>query len=77
MSVWVGGWVVLAADLCVSVPAPFLVWFAASSVTGLSANVEARAKQRYQLADIELRRGRSRAAGRTPLTWRSWCRIVR
>jgi hypothetical protein len=56
MSAWVGGGVVLGADLCTSVPMPFLVWIAASSVTGLIGNYEARHDQGYELAEIEKRR---------------------
>jgi hypothetical protein len=50
MSAWVGGLVVLGTDLCLSVPAPFLVWIAASTVTGLIGNLEARHDQGYELA---------------------------
>lgn len=56
MSAWIGGGVVLVADLCTSVPVPFLVWIAASSVTGLIGNYEARHDQAYELAEIEKRR---------------------
>jgi hypothetical protein len=56
MSAWVGGAVVLGADLCTSVPVPFLVWIAASTVTGLVGNYEARHDQQHELAEIEKRR---------------------
>lgn len=56
MSAWIGGAVVLVASQVVSVPVPFLAWIAASSVTGLASNVEARHDQAYELAEIEKRR---------------------
>jgi hypothetical protein len=56
MSAYTGGLVVLVADVVLSVPAPFLVWIAASTVTGLIGNLEARHDQRYELAEIEKRR---------------------
>lgn len=56
MSAWVGGAVVLVASQVVSVPAPFLVWIAASTITGLIGNLEVRHDQRYELAEIEKRR---------------------
>lgn len=56
MSVYVGGAVVLLTDLFVSVPAPWLVWIAASTVTGFMANFEARQDQAHALAEIEKRR---------------------
>lgn len=56
MSAYTGGVVVFVTDLFAAVPVPFLVWIAASSVTGLVANVEARHDQAYELAEIEKRR---------------------
>jgi hypothetical protein len=56
MSTWTGGAIVFATDLFMSVPAPILVWIAASSVTGLIANLEARQDQAHELAEIEKRR---------------------
>lgn len=56
MSAYAGAAVVATTDLFLSVPAPFLVWIAASSVTGLVANVEVRHDQAYALAEIEKRR---------------------
>ena len=56
MSMYIGGVVVFVTALFVSVPAPFLVWIAASSITGLIGNVEARHDQAYELAEIEKRR---------------------
>lgn len=56
MSAYTGGLVVFVTDLFVSVPAPFLVWIAASTITGLIGNVEARHDQAYELAEIEKRR---------------------
>jgi hypothetical protein len=56
MSAYTGAAVVFVTDLCTSVPTPFLVWIAASSVTGLLANYEARQDQRHELAEIEKRR---------------------
>lgn len=56
MSAWVGGAVVLVTSQIVSVPAPFLVWIAASAVTGLTANAELRHDQKWELAEIEKRR---------------------
>jgi hypothetical protein len=56
MSAYTGGMVVLTTDLFVSVPAPLLVWIAASTVTGLIGNLEARHDQAYELAEIEKRR---------------------
>lgn len=56
MGAWVGAAVVFVTDLFVPVPAPFLVWIAASTVTGLIADYEVRHDQKYALADIEKRR---------------------
>lgn len=56
MSAYTGALVVFVTDLFVSVPAPFLVWIAASTVTGLIGNIEARHDQAYELAEIEKRR---------------------
>lgn len=56
MSGWVGGVVVGVTAQIVSVPAPFLVWIAASAVTGLTANYEVRHDQKWELAEIEKRR---------------------
>lgn len=56
MSAWAGGAVVLVTSQIVSVPAPFLVWIAASAVTGLTANAELRHDQKWELAEIEKRR---------------------
>jgi hypothetical protein len=56
MSAWVGGVVVLVASQIISVPAPFLVWIAASTVTGLIGNYEVRHDQQHELAEIEKRR---------------------
>jgi hypothetical protein len=56
MSAYTGAIVVIGTDLFTSLPAPFLVWIAASSVTGLIANFEARQDQAHELAEIEKRR---------------------
>jgi hypothetical protein len=56
ISAWVGGAVVGVTSQIVSVPAPFLVWVAASTVTGLVGNYEARHDQAHELAEIEKRR---------------------
>jgi hypothetical protein len=56
MSAWVGGAAVLVASQIISVPAPFLVWIAASTVTGLIGNYEVRHDQKHELAEIEKRR---------------------
>ena len=56
MSSWVGGVVVLVASQIISVPAPFLVWIAASTMTGLIGNYEVRHDQKHELAEIEKRR---------------------
>lgn len=56
MSAYTGAAVVFVTDLFAAVPVPFLVWIAASSVTGLVANFEARQDQRHELAEIEKRR---------------------
>jgi len=56
MSVYVAAVVVVVTDWCTSVPVPWLVWIAASSVTGLIADVSARVDQRHELAEIEKRR---------------------
>jgi hypothetical protein len=56
MSAWVGGAVVLVASQIIAVQAPFLVWIAASTVTGLVGNYEVRHDQKQELAEIEKRR---------------------
>ncbi|MCW6003877.1 DUF1360 domain-containing protein [Micromonospora sp. CPCC 205371] len=56
MSAWIGAFVVAGVDLVTSLPVPWLVWIAASTVTGLIGNLEARHDQAYELAEIEKRR---------------------
>jgi hypothetical protein len=56
MSVYVAAAVVVVTDLAASVPVPWLVWIAASSVTGLMADYSARVDQQHELAEIEKRR---------------------
>lgn len=48
-SAWVGGAIVWAATQYVSVPYPWLVWAASSSVTSLLAAVEGWGEQRFRL----------------------------
>lgn len=54
MSFWVGAAVVWATAHTVGLPAPVLVWVAASSVTGWAASAEAEHEQRWQLADHQI-----------------------
>jgi hypothetical protein len=56
MSAYTGAAVVIGVDLAASLPLPWLVWIAASTVTGLIANFEARQDQAHELAEIEKRR---------------------
>jgi Protein of unknown function (DUF1360) len=56
MSVWVGGFLVWITAFTVGIPWPWLVWPAASTVTGLIANYEARQDQQHELAEVEKRR---------------------
>ncbi len=51
MSVWVGAAVVWATSRWVGLPAPVLVWAAASTVTGLIASWESEHEQRWKLND--------------------------
>ena len=56
MSAYVGGAVVLVTQHFVSLPAPWLVWIAASTVTGLIADFEARMDLAQERGEIEKRR---------------------
>jgi hypothetical protein len=56
MSAYTGGIVIIGVDLVSSLPLPWLVLAAASTVTGLTANFEARQDQAHELAEIEKRR---------------------
>lgn len=56
MSAYTGAVVVIGVDLATSLPLPWLVWGAASTVTGLIADYEARQDQAHELAEIEKRR---------------------
>jgi hypothetical protein len=64
MSVWVGGGVVWLTVHYVGLPAPWLVWLAASSVTGWAASAESEHEQRWQLNDQAIARGKAEAARR-------------
>lgn len=50
-SIYIGAAVVWVATWFASVPAPVLVWLAASSITGLIADREAEHEQRWELQD--------------------------
>ncbi len=52
-SAYTGGLVVFVTCQFTSVPLPWLVWAAASSVTGLIAGAEARQEQNYKIAELE------------------------
>lgn len=57
MSVWVGAWVVGLTAWLVGLPAPWLVWVASSSVTGLVASWESEHEQRHALNDQAVAKG--------------------
>lgn len=48
MSIWLGALVVKVATWFASVPAPVLVWLAASAITGLIATIESHSEQIYE-----------------------------
>lgn len=54
MSVWVGGFVVWGTVWLHGLPVPWLVWAAASSVTGWAASAEAEHDQRWKLRERDL-----------------------
>ena len=54
MSVWVGAFVVWGTAWTVGLPVPWLVWAAASSVTGWAASAESEHDQRYALRQRDL-----------------------
>jgi uncharacterized protein DUF1360 len=62
MSIWVGGVLVWLTAVMVGLPAPWLVWLAASSVTGWAASAESEHEQRYELNEQAMTRGRAEAA---------------
>lgn len=64
MSTHVGGWIVLATALTIGLPAPLLVWAAASTVTGLIASWEGEHDLRWETMDLELQRRRVEQAAR-------------
>lgn len=54
MSVWVGAVVVWGTVLVHGLPVPWLVWAAASSVTGWAASAESEHDQRWKLNEQQL-----------------------
>lgn len=64
MSMYMGGLVVWLTAWLVGLPAPWLVWLAASSVTGLIASVESEHEQRYELNEQDIAKGKAEAARR-------------
>lgn len=57
MSVWVGGFVVWGTAWLHGLPVPWLVWAAASSVTGWAAAAESEHDQRWKLNEQRLAAG--------------------
>lgn len=55
MSVWVGAGMIPLASLWVDVPYPWLLWPAASAITGLIATREGLAEKQYELLDARRR----------------------
>lgn len=64
MSAYAGGGIVLATALTIGLPAPLLVWGAASTVTGLIASWEGEHDLRWETMDLELQRRKAEQAAR-------------
>jgi hypothetical protein len=63
MSVWVGGVVVWLTVWLHGLPVPWLVWAAASSVTGWAASAESEHEQRWKLNEQLIAAGERTTAG--------------
>jgi hypothetical protein len=60
MSMWVGAGLVALTTVFVSVPAPLLVWLAASSVTGWAAQAESEHEQRWKVRQQQIEQPEAR-----------------